>query len=48
MKKQMEQKVLSMVSKVAMGTAKKTANSACMFFGYQPKLPESVSKLRKF
>lgn len=48
MKKQMEQKVLNVVSKVAMGTAKKTANSACMFFGYQPELPQSVSKLRKF
>jgi len=45
---QMEKKVLTMVSRVAMGTAKKTANTACMFFGYQPKQPKSVNSLRKF
>jgi cyclic lactone autoinducer peptide len=48
MKNQMEKKVLNMVSKVAMGSAKKTTNSACVFFGYQPKLPESAKNLRKF
>ena len=48
MKNEMEKKVLSLVSKVAMGTAKKTANSACVFLGYQPKLPEAVNKLKKF
>ncbi|WFR59866.1 cyclic lactone autoinducer peptide [Anaerocolumna sp. AGMB13025] len=48
MKNEMENKVLTVVSKLAMGTAKKTANSACVFLGYQPKLPQSVNKLKKF
>lgn len=48
MKNQIERKVLNLVSKVAMGTAEKTANSACIFMGYQPKQPKSVNKLRKF
>ncbi|MGB8455009.1 MAG: cyclic lactone autoinducer peptide [Anaerocolumna sp.] len=48
MKNEMEKKVLKVVSKVAMGSAKKTANSACVFLGYQPKLPQSVNKLKKF
>lgn len=48
MKNQMEKRLLNVVSKVAMGTAKKTANSACVFVGYQPKLPQSVNNLKKF
>ncbi|MFV0344582.1 MAG: cyclic lactone autoinducer peptide [Anaerocolumna sp.] len=48
MKNQMEKKMLDVVSKLAMSNAKKTANSACVFFGYQSKLPESVKNLRKF
>ncbi len=48
MKNEMEKKVLIAVSKLAMGSAKKTANSACVFLGYQPKLPRDVTKLRKF
>ncbi|MBQ5335657.1 MAG: cyclic lactone autoinducer peptide [Oscillospiraceae bacterium] len=28
--------------------ASKTANAACVWFTFQPKLPESVKKLRKF
>lgn len=48
MKIQLEKKVLSAVSKIALDSAKKTANSACVFFCYQAKLPESVKNLRKF
>ncbi len=48
MKNQFEKKMLDVVSKVAMSNAKKTANSACVFFGYQSKLPDSVKTLRKF
>ncbi len=48
MKNEMEKKVLTVVSKLAMGSARKTANSACVFLGYQPKLPQSVNKLKKF
>jgi AgrD protein len=44
----MEKKVLNVVSKLAMSSAKKTANSACVFFGYQSKLPQSVKALKKF
>ncbi len=44
----MEKRVLHAVSKLAMGTAKKTADSVCVFLGYQPKIPPSVNKLRKF
>ena len=47
MKSQLEKKVLETVSKIAMGNARKTANSACVFFGYQAKLPESVKSLKK-
>lgn len=48
MKNEMEKKVLTVVSKLAMSSARKTANSACVFLGYQPKLPQSVNKLKKF
>ncbi len=48
MKNEMEKKVLTVVSKLAMGSARKTANSACVFLGYQPKLPQSVNKLKRF
>lgn len=48
MKNQVEKKLLNAVSKIAIGNAKKTANSACVFFGYQAKLPESVKALRNF
>lgn len=48
MKNQIEKKMLGVVSKVALGNAKKTANTACIFLGYQAKLPESVKNLRKF
>lgn len=48
MKNVMEKKVLTVVSKLAMGSAKKTANSACVFLGYQPKMPKSVNSLKKF
>lgn len=44
----MKKKMMDVVSKVALNNAKKTANSACCFFGYQAKLPQSVKKLRKF
>lgn len=47
MKNEMEKKVLTVVSKLAMGSARKTANSACVFLGYQPKLPQSVDKLKR-
>lgn len=36
------------VKKMACNTATKSANRICTLFVYQPKLPESVKKLRKF
>lgn len=45
--KQIENKVFEMVSKVALRTAKKQANSACMFLGYQPKAPDKINVLKK-
>lgn len=48
MKKQIEEKVLNMMSKVAFDSARKSANTTACFGAYQPKLPTSVSKLRKF
>lgn len=48
MKDRLEKKLLNAVSKIAMGNARRSANSACVFFGYQAKLPESVKNLRKF
>jgi cyclic lactone autoinducer peptide len=48
MKKQIEEKVLTLASKVAFETSKKTASTTTCFWFYQPKLPESVSNLRKF
>lgn len=36
------------VESVAIRIAKSDANAACPCISYQPKLPESVQKLRKF
>ncbi len=47
MRNDTEKKLLTAVSKLAIGTAKKTADSACVFLGYQPKLPKAVNKLKK-
>jgi len=37
-----------MVAAIALSAAKGSANSTCMFVAYQPKLPESAKKLRRF
>ena len=37
-----------LIEKVAIKMAAKDANTACPYILYQPKLPESVKKLRKF
>ncbi|MBQ2882233.1 MAG: cyclic lactone autoinducer peptide [Alphaproteobacteria bacterium] len=38
----------NLVKKVAMYVAKADANAACPCITYQPKMPDSVKKLRKF
>ncbi len=48
MRKEMKEIPLKLISKIALKTAEKEANSACFFIGYQPKAPETVKKLRKF
>jgi cyclic lactone autoinducer peptide len=39
---------LKIVSSMALKTARREANSACLFMGYQPKAPSDMKKLRKF
>ncbi len=48
MKKIMKELPLKLVSQIALKTAQKEANSACLFLGYQPKAPDNMKKLRKF
>ncbi|MBD5543341.1 MAG: cyclic lactone autoinducer peptide [Lachnospiraceae bacterium] len=44
--KKLNDAVLKLVTKTALASAKKEANSACMCIGYQPKMPEKVRKLK--
>jgi AgrD protein len=48
MLKNVSEKVLKTVAKSAYSNAEKTANSACIWFAYQPKLPKAMKDLRKF
>lgn len=42
--KKLKNVVLKIVSDMALANAKKEANSACIFLGYQPKVPEKLKK----
>lgn len=44
MKNKIKRNVLKLVAKAAYNTAEKEANSACMFFSYQPKVPKQLKK----
>lgn len=46
--KVLKSKMLAAISKAAYFEAVKTANSACVFWAYQSRIPSSVKKLRKF
>lgn len=35
---------LGIVSKVALANARKEVNSACVLFGYQPKMPKDLKQ----
>ena len=35
---------LGIISKVALASARKEVNSACVLFGYQPKMPKDLKK----
>lgn len=47
MKRETKKKTLEILAKMAMATATKEANSACFLFGYQPKVPDELKKMRK-
>lgn len=46
--KNVKVKALELVSKIAIQEARKSANTSCVGFAYQPQLPSAVKKLRKF
>ncbi len=46
--KKLQSKFMRVLAFLALGMAVKTANAACVWFTYQPELPEQVRKLRKF
>lgn len=37
---------MKLLSKAVLANARKEANSACIFMGYQPKMPEKIKKLK--
>lgn len=41
-------KMLNKFSKLVLKQSVKSANSACVFWHYQPEVPDQVKKLRKF
>lgn len=40
--------ILRTVANLAKGTAERSINTTCVYVSYQPKLPDSAKKLRKF
>lgn len=38
---------LKLLAKAAYANAEKEANSACLFIGYQPKMPQKVKELKE-
>lgn len=48
MKKTVKELALGVIAKMALEEAKKGANSACLGIAYQPNVPDSIKKLRKF
>lgn len=47
MKKENKKNFLELFAKVALHTAVTEANSACVFFSYQPRVPEQLKKENK-
>lgn len=37
---------MKLLSKAVLANVKKEVNSACVFLGYQPKMPEKAKKLK--
>ncbi len=46
--KNSKKKIGNAVAKLAYASAKQSANSTCIAFFGQPKMPKQVKKLRKF
>jgi len=44
----LKRQILKFTSDLALKQAERSANSACVFWHYQPKMPNSVKKMRKF
>lgn len=40
--------LLKLMASAAVKTAEKSANTACQWWNYQPKEPETLKKIRKF
>ncbi len=40
-------KIEKLIAKAAKGSAEREANMCCVYWGFQPKEPESLKKLRK-
>lgn len=42
--KKIKKKALGIISKAALKNARKEINSACVLFGYQPKMPKDLKQ----
>ncbi len=47
-KKTLKNMILKQVVKLVVRNAKQNANTACVWWDHQPKLPDAVKSLRKF
>lgn len=47
MRRETKERTLKVLAKMAIMSATKEANSACFLFGYQPKMPDELKKMRK-
>ena len=45
--KKLNDVALKLLAKAAYANAEKEANSACLFIGYQPKMPQKVKELKE-
>lgn len=48
MKNKLQKKTVKVLAAVSKKMAEINANSACVYWMHQPKMPEAVKKLRKF
>ncbi|MDW2796593.1 cyclic lactone autoinducer peptide [Clostridium boliviensis] len=48
MKQELKKLTYKIASGILLNSAKKEVNSSCFFIGYQPEIPDTAKKLRKF